>query len=133
MPFPCMTRELRGRSDPRRGAAELAPSNQNQSAAPRTSRRSHQPPLLLLLFPIQLITQGNKYLGSTFLNPTTTTILHSCTIHHRSFGIPALTHTSSFNSLKLTLTPSIMKRIAPLQYAPFFTGNCRPHTSSALN
>jgi hypothetical protein len=62
MPFPCMTRELRGRSDPRRGAAELAPSNQNQSAAPRTSRRSHQPPLLLLLLPIQLITQGNKYL-----------------------------------------------------------------------
>jgi len=49
MPFPCMTRELRGRSDPRRGAAELAPSNQNQSAAPRTSRRSHQPPLLFVV------------------------------------------------------------------------------------
>ena len=61
MPFPCMTRELRGRSDPRRGAAELAPSNQNQSAAPRTSRRSHSL-RCLLLFPIQLITQGNKYL-----------------------------------------------------------------------
>ena len=41
------------------------------------------------------------------------------------------THIIIFHSLKLTQTPSIMKRIAPLQYyAPFFTGNCRPSDRS---
>ena len=131
MPLPCMTRELRWRSDPR--DAELAvdwrddrsigtgtqtelvaPSNQNQSAAPRTGRRSHQPPLplTLLLFPTQLITHGNKVSSYTVvgrgMRSMEVNVYYACLTHIFSTACRAQVHSANPNFCTLlSLAPLV--------------------------